>query len=328
MRFTNAFDEFLSTTVNLPQGKLDDLNGSVEAVYEALRSDAQMPVAVLRKIRQGSWAHKTIINPRQGREFDADFILELEERPEWDQDPGQYRSAVLASLRRHPRYGAMDLTVKCRCVRLVYAGHYHLDIVPFVRRSSVGGFIVNNDANEWEPADPSGFTAWFDAKNAITDGNLRRAMRIIKYVRDGSDWTGTRSVLLMILFGHRVDQQRVLEDPGYYGDVATTLTHLLEDLDDYLWPQVDKPQMPDPAGSGADFDHRWTPETYARLRERIHGYAATARAALDEEDAQRSLALWQDLLGDKFEASTHRSPATTGPFGPVAPTSGRSGRAG
>lgn len=328
MHFPTAFDEFLSSTVNLPQGKLDDLNRSVEAVYEALRSDTQMPVSVVAKIPQGSWAHKTIINPRSAREFDADFILELKEHPDWNLDPRQYRSAVLAALRRHPRYGSMDLTVKRRCVRLIYAGHYHLDIVPFVRRLGAADCIVNNDANTWEPADPTGFTAWFNAKNAITDSNLRRAMRVIKYIRDGSDWTGTRSVLLMILLGHRVDRERVLADPGYYGDVATTLTHLLEDLDAYLWPQTSKPTMPDPAGSGTDFDHRWTPETYTRLRERIHGYAPIARAALDDQDPARSLARWQELLGDAFQAAPRRGPATTGPFGPLAPIPGRRGRAG
>lgn len=328
MHFPSAFDEFLSDTVNLPSGKLDDLNRGVEAVFAALRSDAEMSVSVVQKIRQGSWAHKTIINPRLAREFDADFILELEERPEWELDPRRYRSAVLASLRRHARYGSMELTVKRRCVRLIYAGHYHLDIVPFVRRTGPGGCIVNNDANSWEPADPTGFTAWFNDKNAITDGHLRRAMRIIKYIRDGSDWTGTKSVLLMILLGHRVSRHHVLVDPGYYGDVATTLTHLLEDLDAYLWPQTTKPSIPDPAGSGTDFDHRWTPETYLRLRQRIHDYAPIARVALDEQDPQRSLEHWQELLGEKFQASPRRGPTITGPFAPMTPTPGRSGRAG
>lgn len=329
MKLVNAFDEFLSGTVNLPASKLDSLAASVDAVYSALRGDEEMPVAVLRKIPQGSWAHKTIINPRREREFDADFILELEENPAWDRDPRRYRAAVLASLQRHHRYGPMVPSAKCRCVRLTYAGDFHLDIVPFVRRAGTGGGIVNNDDNTWELADPTGFTDWFDTKNRTTGGDLRRVMRILKYIRDGSDWAGTRSVLLMILVGQRVDAAKLFGDPGYYADIPTSLVHLLEDLDAYLWPQPIKPAIPDPAGSGTNFDHRWNQETYARLRERIHSYAGLARSALDEiDDSERSLGLWQELLGEGFQASTRRPATTTGPFGSPAAIPGRSGRAG
>lgn len=322
------FNEFLSQVVNLPQGKLDDLDASVDAVYTALRNDAQLPVTVLDKIPQGSWAHKTIINPRkQDAEFDADFILELAERPDWDDDPRAYRRAVRNALDRIYPYSRMPTESKCRCVRVTYQAQFHLDIVPFVRRGG-RGWIVNGDDNEWEPADPTGFTTWFNDKNRITDGHLRRVLRILKYVRDGSDWAGTRSVLLMILVGERVDAAKALAEPGYYGDIPTALVHLLEDLNTFLQSLPGMPAMPDPARSGTDFDHRWGPETFERLRDRVQRYAAQARAALDEnDDPSRSRALWREVLGDQFDPIARR-PARTGPFGPVPPTPGRSGRAG
>ena len=327
VKFTRHFDYFLTNEVNLPKGKIEKLDSSVDAVYRALRDDTIFPLTVVGKIPQGSWAHKTIINPRKEREFDADFLLEVEANDEWESNPRAYRDAIAASLKRHHRYGSMPQETKCRCVRVVYAGDFHLDVVPYVRRAG-GEFIVNGDDNVWEATDPTGFTDWFNGQHRTAGGNLRQVLRILKYVRDGSDWAGTRSVLLTILAGERVTLSRSLLTPGCYADVPTTLVTIMEDLDAYLQANPMKPPMPDPAGSGIGFDHRWDQPTYDRLRTRIHTYTPILRAALDEEeDKDASLRLWQSVLGDRFVAPPTRS-TSPGPFGPVDPVPGRSGRAG
>jgi hypothetical protein len=326
VQFTGHFDHFLRNTVNLPKGKIERLDEKTDAVYRALKTDVEMPLTVVAKIPQGSGPQKTIINPPLKKEFDADFLLEVEEEPAWDSDPRAYRDAVAAALKRHPVYGKMPRETKSRCVRVIYAGDFHLDVVPFVRRAG-GQYIVNGDDNTWEATDPTGFTDWFNGRNSAAGGHLRAVLRIMKYVRDTSDWGGTRSVLLTILAGERVSFLRPLTHPGCYVNVPSTLVRVMEDLDTYLQAHETKPPMPDPAGSGTSFDHRWDQATYDRLRTRVHAYAPVLVQAYLEQDPEESLRLWQSVLGEKFTAPPPRSPAAE-PFGPAAAGPGRSGRAG
>ncbi|BBU22465.1 MULTISPECIES: SMODS domain-containing nucleotidyltransferase [Mycobacterium] len=75
---------------------------------------------------QGSWAHRTIIDPAVGdNEFDADFMLDMSENPDWADNPKACIGEVHAALHRHSTYGTMPHSRKCRCVRLVYANSMH-----------------------------------------------------------------------------------------------------------------------------------------------------------------------------------------------------------
>jgi hypothetical protein len=138
MKLTGYFDTLLTDTVNLSKFNLEMLDERVEKIYTALKSDPVLGPYVRGKIPQGSWAHRTIIKPQPGKEFDADFLLRLDEHPEWSADPGRYIGEVYAALGRNSVYGEMPRTRKCRCVRLTYANLCHVDIVPR-RRSRRSG---------------------------------------------------------------------------------------------------------------------------------------------------------------------------------------------
>ena len=161
MKLTDYFNVLLKDTVNLGQVKLDLLDSRVDSVYKALKADDQIGSLILGKTPQGSWAHRTIINPVGSNEFDADFMLNMSENPDWADDPKQYIEAVYAALHRHSTYGNMPHSRKCRCVRLVYANSMHLDIVPHLNLADGREVIVNRDDNDWELTNPQGFT-WAD----------------------------------------------------------------------------------------------------------------------------------------------------------------------
>lgn len=156
MKLTDYFNVLLKDTVNLSQGKLDLLDSRVEAVYKALKADEQIGSLILGKTPQGSWAHRTIINPVGSNEFDADFMLDMSENPDWTDSPKTYIEEVYAALHRHSKYGDMPHSRKCRCVRLVYANSMHIDIVPHLNLADGREVIVNRDDNDWELTDPPG----------------------------------------------------------------------------------------------------------------------------------------------------------------------------
>lgn len=331
MQLTDHFNVLLKDTVNLSQGKLDLLESRVEKVYEALRADGKIGPYILSKTPQGSWAHKTIINPVGDKEFDADFMLNLSENPDWADSPKSYIDEVYTALDRHGKYGAMPHSRKCRCVRLNYANSMHIDIVPHLNLTDGREVIVNRDDNKWELTDPQGFTDWMTQKDALANGNLRRVIRLMKFLRDHKNsFTGTRSILLTTLLGEQVTGLRTLLDPSYYSNVPTTLLHVVSDLDVWLQEHPIKPSIPDPSGSGVTFDHRWDQSTYGYFRDRIHSHASQIKDAYYEENKDRSVERWQSIFGVGFKAPAPSSGSAKFPAAaPVAAsTVGRSGRAG
>lgn len=331
MKLTDYFNFLLRDTINLGQVKLDLLDSRVDTVYKALKSDEQIGHLILGKTPQGSWAHKTIINPVGDNEFDADFMLDMSENPDWSDDPKMYIEEVYAALHRHSTYGNMPHSRKCRCVRLVYANSMHLDIVPHLNLADGREVIVNRDDNDWELTNPQGFTDWMKDKDALAKGNLRKVIRLMKYLRDHKkSFTGTRSILLTTLLGEQVAELRTLLDPSYYSDVPTALLHLVKDLDAWLQARPIKPSIPDPSGSGVTFDHRWEQSTYSYFRDRIHVHAAEIEEAYEEENKERSIELWQGIFGVGFKAPATSSNSAKFPAAApaAASTVGRSGRAG
>jgi hypothetical protein len=332
MQLADHFDVLLKDTINLADAKLELLSERVDAIYAALKADDELGSLILGKTPQGSWAHKTIINPVGEKEFDADFMLDMSENSEWSESPKHYIEAVYAALGRNANYKTMPRSRKCRCVSLVYANSMHVDIVPHLDLADGREVIVNRDDDEFEVTHPQGFTDWMKEKDEIANGNLRKVIRLLKYLRDHKNsFTGTRSILLTTLLGEQVDQLNTISDSSYYSNVPTTLLHLIEDLDVWLQANPNKPSIADPSGSGANFDHRWSQETYSYFRDRIHVHAAEIRSAYEEADKDRSVKLWQDLFGDGFKGPKKEASAKVKfpPAVSAAPTiGGRSGRAG
>lgn len=318
-------------TVNLSQAKLDLLETRVKSIYEALKADDEIGSLIIGKSPQGSWAQRTIINPVGNNEFDADFMLDMKENSDWSGSPKTYIDQVYAALHRHSIYKNMPHSRKCRCVALVYANSMHVDIVPHLNLADGREVIVNRDNNNWEKTYPQGFTAWMKKKDSIANGNLRKIIRLMKYLRNHrNSFTGTRSILLTTLLGERVTELQVISNPGYYSNVPTTLLYVIKDLDAWLQARPIKPSIPDPSNPEINFDHRWDQATYSYFRDRIHAHAADIEEAYEETDKDRSVRMWQDIFGDGFKAPTASSsnPKFPAAASLAASTVRRPGRAG
>ena len=173
----------------------------------------------------------------------------------------------------------------------------HVDIVPHLNLADGREVIVNRDDNDWEKTNPQGFTAWMKEKDSIADGNLRKVIRLMKYLRNHKNsFTGTRSILLTTLLGERVTESQVISDPGYYSDVPTALLHVIKDLDAWLQANRIKPPIPDPSNPEINFDHRWDQSTYSYFRDRINAHATQIEEAYEETDKDRSVRIGRTSL--------------------------------
>ena len=321
MKLLTYFDDFMKSTVNINDSRLRDLNERVDTLYGLLSNDSDIGSIVLDKNPQGSWAHRTIIKPVEGNEFDADFMLVMEEQNGWT--PRDYINIVYAALRGHGTY--KDKTrKKNRCVRVIYANDCHIDIVPFVALADGRQVIANHETDEWEETDPDAFTAWMKRQDDITQGNLRLVIRLTKYLRDHHmNFKRTKSVILTVLLGERISAAKKISDPGYYADLPTAFVHILEDLN--RWMPSTLPHLPDPSGTNNDFNHRWNQDSYNNLRAKVQTITEKARAALDCSSIAESLDLWQDLFGEDFKKSSATKSAAPVVTAPRTVRSGRDG---
>lgn len=323
MNFTDDFARLLARKVNIDSTRLATLDTNVGAITDALSADGIVGPWYVAYRRQGSWAHRTIIKPPNGEEFDADILLELALVPGWDAI--RYLDEVEAALERTRRY-AGKVRGKTRSVRVQYAGEHHVDVVPFVRTAAGRGQIFNRERNEPEASNPLGFSDWFAARNTATNANLKRVVRILKYVRRDR-FDDVRSVILTTLLGEQVDIAAGEADPDYYGTVPTTLWRLATSLAEFLDANSDKPKVRDPSAPGLTFDHRWDPSIYSDFRDQFGEIAQTIDEAYQSGDRAESVGKWREVLGDDFAPSVSPS-VSTGPFGPPVATPARPGRSG
>jgi hypothetical protein len=339
MQHADYFKKFLADEVNLDDTRLNLLERRVDAVYAALRADDTLGPIIGGISRQGSWKHRLIIKPRMGGDFDADVLLEMTYQK--GLEPARYIDETYNAVHRHPTYSKQGHGRKCRCVFLTYAPKdgvgCHLDIVPFVTLPDGRRVIVNRDDNSWEPefgsTDPKAFSEWVKRCGELANGHFRAVGRITKFItRERRSFNGVKSVVLVALLGQQVTEWSAMV-PGRYTNIPTALLNIVEDLDTYLQARPSKPHLPNPAGDGTDFDHRWTEETYGRFRDGIHTIGGQIRAAYDQSDAVKSAEAWRKVLGDRFDPPGTKRVANSSPFstinaGSAVGVASRSGRAG
>ena len=314
MKFLNQFSAFLAGEVNLSQPRLDQLDERVGAIDSFLRTgDDGIASWFVQTIPQGSYAHRTIINPVDDNdEFDADLLLELTEDPDWSAE--DYVEELYKAFRSSSRYRGM-VSRHARCVKVDYANEFHVDVVPYVERHGEH-YICNRDNDEFELTNPEGFNEWLDQQDQTTGGKLIKVIRLFKYLRDYKNTFSVKSVILNILVGGRVNSALLLGDPDHYRDLPTAFRNLLADVNDYLQANPTMPNLTDPSCPSENFNHRCDQTQYKNLRKWINYYSDKATAAFEETDRETSLKLWREIFGDDFGvASTTVTKASTAHIG-------------
>lgn len=285
------FNAFLRDHVNLNQTRVDTLQARVSSLDAFLADDSVLADLVADDvIPQGSFAHKTIIRPYTGNDFDADVLLPMDEQTGWA--PKKYTVELQKALEASSRYAGRT-TLGKRCVTVDYADDFHIDVVPFVTRADGLTYITHRLDDEWIRQDPIALTSWIEDTARITNGHLIRVIRLVKYLRDRSS-LNVASVVLTALLTGRVHSFAGVDD---YKNVATTLVSLVEDLNDYIAPMTTVPWVDDRIGQ--NLANRLKASGFTNLQSQVKTSARKMRAALDAP-ADESLDLWRAIFGDKF----------------------------
>ena len=290
------FREFLRDEVNLNERRLRRLETGVGAVSSYLRDHL---TGYQKMEPQGSYALRTLIKPVDDNdEYDADIQIVMNPNSKWQAK--DYIDAIYRTLKQNQNY-ADKLRIKTRCVTIDYAGDFHLDVVP---RVTSGGrhYVCNRIENSFEVTDGTGYREWFNEKNRITVGNLKRIVRILKYLREQKNNYSAKSILLTTLAGNTISPSD--EGTEAVSTVADTLVTVLTRIDDYLQQNPFMPEIRNPVLPSETFNRHWDQRKYSNFRNRVHSHALTARNAKVESSSEESVNTWQKLFGESFGRSS------------------------
>ena len=223
MRFVDDFESFLRSEVNLNQTRLDRLQNSVNAIENFLAGQATFAPLFLDMVPAGSWAHRTIIKPvGEFDGFDGDVLLYVKENADWQ--PKDYIEQLYAAFHDSDTYRTKAQGP--RCVRIDYAGDFHVDVVPYLER--YGSHYITNrlepqDEGRFEASDPEAFSAWIDERQRASNGSFVKVVRLLKYLRDYKNTFSCKSIILTTLLGNELNPVIADLQPESYKDVPTTL---------------------------------------------------------------------------------------------------------
>ncbi len=289
---SKEFQEFLRDEVNINQSRLDRLHTAVGAVSGYLEENL---TGYQKMEPQGSFALGTIIKPVDDNdEYDADIQIVMNPRPGWK--PKDYIKAVYDTLKENKTY-ADKLRLKTRCVTVDYAGDFHLDVVP---RITIRGqhYICNRLEDKFEPTDGNGYRDWFNEKNRITGGNLKKVVRLLKYLRDHKGNYTAKSILLTTLAGQFIRKSD--EGTEAVRTVADTLVTVLTRMNAYLQKNPSMPEIRNPVLPSETFNRHWDQTKYANFRNMVDSHTRRARRALESDSSDEAIKIWQDLFGEEF----------------------------
>lgn len=161
---------------------------------------------------QGSVPTRTVIRPLASDEFDVDVVFPFKLsvfKPE-HQNPASIFEWFVTRLQTSEFY-RKSMERKNRCVRIHYAGDFHVDLIPSTQElvQHHPFAVPARDLKDWITSDPVGFMNWVlsvdrlsGVQDAAGDGVFRRCVRYMKRWRDSfGEESFAPSVLLVTILG-------------------------------------------------------------------------------------------------------------------------------
>jgi hypothetical protein len=167
--FHQQVDDLLNRIAERLQ--LDDTRrASAERSYNAVSEWIEADEGFFKKVPfdiypQGSYRIGTSVKPLQGDEFDLDIVIHMT-LPYDNLDPIEVLNQLERRLREHGLYKTM-LKRKNRCIRIVYANLFHIDILPGFQESALDAnriVVPDRLLKAWTPSNPKGYSDWFKSK--------------------------------------------------------------------------------------------------------------------------------------------------------------------
>jgi hypothetical protein len=259
----------------------------------------------------------TAIRPLGNDEYDVDVIypLRLTAWKEEHRNPVSIFRWFASRIEGIPAYKGKT-AVKSRCVRVNFAGDFHMDIIPSTKE--VAGHapwaVPTKDLANWLTNDPIGLAKWVREKDAASgmrdgdgDGVFVRSVRYLKRWRDhffGTDPRPSSILMVTILGRHEASIQSYsppLPDPSYASNKrdAAYLYDLLR-LTHGCTQREESKAFEHPTIAGEDLRRGWDAAFRERFLERVAASVRALKRGIDATNEAEAIEAYKAALGDTF----------------------------
>ncbi|GGB53131.1 SMODS domain-containing nucleotidyltransferase [Fictibacillus barbaricus] len=295
MKLNDHFKKFVGT-ISLNTTRVSRIESAVSSWDTKFITDEVIKDIYIDYYTQGSYSTNTGVRPKGEDEFDVDVVLVLD--IDEDSDPKD----VLHSIKdRIKSYSGFEDKVKAksRCVRIEYAGEFHVDVVPALEYGSIIKIPSKQDG-EWKKTNPAGFTAWCNGINKESDQYFSKVVKILKHWRDenvGKD-SAPKSILLTTLVGHAFVKKASIAET-----LVETLKEIISDIESYIaWlvEDDDVPQISNPSLAEENLARNWSKKKASRFLNKLRTLKDNCVDALEDDDKESSIKKWQDIFGKEY----------------------------
>ena len=291
MKHVDEFDNLIMNEVNLDGGRYGLLQERVRLVAEFLSQDLD---SFEKRENQGSYALGTVIKPTNGRDYDSDILIYMED--DHKKGPVDYLQELNACLVKHPDYSG-KLHQGTKSIEINYCDGFHMDVVPCVTRGDQDR-VCNTKTGLFEPTDGTGYREWFKGKTDVTNGHLMAVTKLLKYMRNHKGSFDVPSVVLTTLIGHTVHYN---ERGKRFKDAPDTLRTVSNRMNSFLQTTPRMPRFRNPALRSERFSKKaWNQNQYLNFQANFRAYNARINDAFEETNAQTSIRKWRNIFGEGF----------------------------
>ena len=278
--------------IALSPGKKNSLRKSRDAIRERIRKHfcEKLGVKAPKFHGQGSFAMITTVNPLNG-EFDIDDGVYLQHLDEFDDSnwpaPETIHRWLVEATDGHTNEKPID---KRTCVRVRYAGQYHVDLPSY---ASLNGkfMLAEKGDNGWHHSDSKALTEWFNGYVQTYGEQLQRIVRNLKaWVDYQSQSRGKMpsGLILTVLatrnFSSNERDDRALADTVAAISVAVNPIFCVFN----------------PVDNTEELTSRLSDTQKKRFQDAISDLSADASEAINHVSKGKASEVWRGQCGDRF----------------------------
>lgn len=285
----DLFQKFYDN-IKLTDSKKESLRSARDAIRDRIKEHFK---EVLEKQipefrSQGSFAMFTVVNPLNG-EFDIDDGVYLQNLPpdisQWP-SPETVHKWIYNAVSGHTKEVP---TNKRTCVRVTYAGNYHVDL-PIYSPLDEESYLAEKGDKGWHESDPIAFAKWFIGRVGIKGEQLRR---IVCYIKAWANFKSSKgkllnSFLLTILVANNFEKSDK-DDVSF----SATSRNIYDSINTST-------NISNPVDSDEIVSSRVSESQWSYFKENLSELLNNASTALKNDDKEEASKIWRKEFGERF----------------------------
>ena len=198
----------MAEAVQLDDTRYDHMKTSYESVKDWIENDETFFKPYNYDVYpHGSVRTLTTVKPFGKDEFDLDIAIHLKSNT--PHTPQRIYTELKRCMEAYAKNHRLKIEAKNRCIRLDYAGDFHMDILPGIQESAFDQNkikVPDRELGDWVSSNPRGYGDWFMGKaNLVKESLLEKSMRAEKLPADN--------------FKHKKPLQRAVQLIKRYRDI-------------------------------------------------------------------------------------------------------------